>query len=273
LAVMATAAVAATLATGCDGDAESDGDGDAQSAAAVDAPKGKGSPRAVTDRLVRLLVEAENKQDCKEVELVNDRSLYTLACPPRKALRESLRKFEVTGAATFGSGAVIDYRSGAVPDGASATLFVGPKGEWGISRFGLLYGRTVGTRDGPRRAAFDRAVDGYLRAVGARDCKLYRKHAATIDSTPKKGCEDEFRRTSAIGGAIAINGGAQPRYLGGNRILRFYGVTLRKPRPSYFTLSVIEASTSPPTVVVLDAAPGPASEPPERDLPASKTQS
>ena len=269
--IAATGAVGgAFVAAGCGGSSSGDGDGGksnpaAQTPAAADAPAGRGSPRTLTANVARLLAEADAKRDCEPVELMNSRSAYQFTCPAKKAFRQSLRKFEITGASTFGSAAVIDYRSGAAPDGALATMFVGPSGEWGISRFGLLYGPTVGTSDKRGREGSKRAVSRYLRAVATRNCKLYRRSAAAFGATPEKGCANDFLRTSAIGAAVAASGGAEPRYLGGNKVVTFYSVTLPKPQPRYFTLSVIEASAKPPTFVVLDASAGPEPEMEEGD--------
>lgn len=259
-----TVAVVATCAaaSGCGGDAAGDGDrgtGDdkGQTPAAAEAPSGVGAPDALAGRIMELLVAAEGGSDCLAVEDVNRRSFARLTCPPEPDLRRSMRKFEVTDSATYGSAAVVDYRSGAVPDGASVVLFAGPDGRWAISRFGLVYGPTVGTSDEQSREGFERAVAGYLRAVRERDCALFRRHAATNTAGPDGICKQELERTAQLRQAIAASDGAKPRYLGGNETLGFYSLTLSKPRPQYFTLSAIKAADGPDAFRALDAAPGP----------------
>lgn len=247
-----TACVAAcVVAAGCDG-----GD-DGRTPAATQVSQAKGSPARLAERLGELLAQTTSKKDCKPLERISRRSLESFACPPTSELRRSMASLEVTGAAVYGTGAVVDYRSGAADEGAMV-MFLDPDRKWAVSRFGLLQQPSAGTSDEESRPGFDRAVAGFLRAARQRDCDLFRKHFATFSADPKAVCLREFQQTRELGQALEASGAPAPDYLGGNEAFGFYALRLAKPEPRYLTISVIKTTSgSLRPFLVLNAAPGP----------------
>jgi hypothetical protein len=251
---------------GCGGGKDDD---EHQTPAAADAPTAKGSPEAVIEQIAATLATAKKKKQCKAVEKINERSIQGLACPAPPKFRKSMRDLKVTDVGVYGSGAVVDYRSGGAPNGGSATLYVNRDKQWSIGRFGLLYGPTVGSEDGPSRAGFDRTMNSYLKAVHKRNCKQFRRYAATSSDKPRQVCDDEFPRTALLGLALKENKRAKPQYLGGNETIGFYNLRIGGALPAYYTFSVIavDAPKNKHSFLVLNVGNGPAPPP---ELPPEK---
>lgn len=253
----AVAAVACMAAVGC---GEDGGEAPATAAAlpAITTP-----PEAVAKRLMKVLGEARRRRDCKPVDAINERSSYQFACPQLDDVRASFAKFEVVDAATYGTAAVIDYRTGGLKDGATMIMHVTPDREWAFTHFGLLY-QAVGTSDGEDVAGYERTVERYLRAIRERDCALFYQHALTSSDDEKATCRREFPHTKELGRAMRQSPNAEPEYLGGNERFGFYALELTRPRPAYRTLTVFK--TDPGTLqpyLVLSGIPGPV--PSDRD--------
>lgn len=243
------------LAAGCgdDGDAKSSSDGGSEVADAAAAEK-------FVNEAGKLLGQARGPSYCKRLEPINERATSRLACPAPPALRKSLATFETTGAGSYGTGAVVDYTSGGARDGASVLLAQGTDGRWMLTKFGLVYGKTVGTDDGPSRKAFDHAVATYLRAIRTRDCKLYYQLSIIQASNPKKACDPGggYDQTKTVARALRESGNPEPDYLGGNSAFGFYGLALSRPKRRYDTITVVRAaSDSGPAAGILNFTPGP----------------
>lgn len=206
--------------------------------------------------LAKVMKEARARKDCKTVESLNRRSAIRVACPAPPQVRKSMARFELVEAASYGTGAVVDYTSGEAKGGAAIVLFVAPDRRWAISRFGLVTKPTVGSSDEESRAGFDDTVEDYLRAVRERDCKAFDQNALTASPERKVVCQSEFKQTKGLADSLAANPAADPEYLGGNETFGFYRLGLTKPKRQDLTISVMktpEGSLHP--FVVLNAIP------------------
>jgi hypothetical protein len=242
----------AAVAGGCGDDSDSDAK-DTVTFAAADEP-----PEAFVKRLTKLLETTTATRECAELTAINSRSVTRFPCPPPKTLRNSMKSFEVVGAEDYGSGGVVDYKSGQVKDGASILLFVGVDRSWALSRFGVVAGKTVGTSDEKSRDGYEGAVDGYLEAIRTRDCDAY-FDLTYNDSAPKKAvCKQAFPTTKALAKRLKADPAAKPKYEGGNASFGFYSLETQKPKPQNMTISIAKATgKSAQPYVILDVTPSP----------------
>lgn len=236
--------------------AETSDSGDATTAGTATPPKD--SPAAFASQLSELVAAAKTKRDCKALNAINRRSVYGFACPSSAEVRESLARFEVVDAARYGTGGVVDYKSGRSPDGATMLTFLAPNGKWATNRFGILTDPTVGTSDEDDRSGYEKAALGYLKAVQERDCDAYNNYALGSTDDDKVVCKEDFPRTQGLARLIEGNPGAKPEYLGGNGTFGFLRLKTASPTPRAFTISVLD--TPPGSVnpyVVMDAVAAP----------------
>jgi hypothetical protein len=218
------------------------------------------SPRAFATRMAKLLETATTRKDCRQLDEINGRSLTRLRCPAGRAFRKSMSRFEIVGAKEYGTGAVVDYKSGATPDGAAIVLFVATDRNWAISRFGVLTEPSTGTSDEESRDGFHKAVDDYLTAVRERDCKAFAEVAFTGGASETAVCK-AFPSTKALAERMKANPTARPKYEGGNGTYGFFSLETAEPTVINETISVIEAGPdSPSPYVVLDIAPSPTAD-------------
>lgn len=242
----------ATGAVGCGDDDDGSGGGEVKAAVASESAEG------FIKRMTKSLETATTKRDCTELEQINARSASRFTCPAQKKLRESMARFEVVGVEEYGPGAVVDYKSGSVKDGAAIVMFVGPEREWGIGRFGILSEPSTDTSDEDSRDGYAKAVDEFLTSVRERDCDAY--VAITFNGDDKKDvvCKQSFPNTKPLAKLLKNNPGVEPRYEGGNESYGFYSLEIPKPKPVSFTISIAKASAKGPRpFVVLDVTPGP----------------
>lgn len=237
------------------------GCGDDEDTAAEEPPVAIADEPAQTfvERVAKLLETTTTKQGCAQIDGINGRSIARFACPADPALRKSMARFEVVGAAEYGTGAVVDYTSGKVKDGAAVLVFVNPDGKWGISRFGVVTKPSTKTSDKASRAGYEKAVDDYLAAVRERDCKAF-KAVAFIESDKRQFCKDDagMDATKGLAKALKANPSAEPEYQGGNSTYGFFTLELQKPKPQNATISVVGSPEDPnEPYTVLDVVPGP----------------
>jgi hypothetical protein len=237
--------------------------GDDEESTAGQQPKvaiSSGSNTVFIERLAKVLETARTKSDCAEVEAINARSLTRLPCPAPKGLRKSMASFEVIEAVDYGTGGVIDYKSGEVEDGAAILLFVAPDRSWSISRFGIVTEPSTGTSDEESREGYEQAVENYLAAVRDRDCAAYQKVAFIDESREGDVCDAIFPATAKLGGRLKLNPSAKPKYEGGNGTYGFYSIETPTPTLQNSTISVLKVpGKSAKPYVVLDVAPSPTS--------------
>ncbi|HEX2071746.1 MAG TPA: hypothetical protein VHF90_08895 [Thermoleophilaceae bacterium] len=252
-ALCALVAVAAIAAAGCGGDDE-DGSADAKPKFSAASEPSK----TFIERMAKLLETTTEKKDCPLLEQINQRSFTRFPCPPPKELRQSMARFDVVETEVYGTGAVVDYKSGTAKDGAAVVMFVAPDREWGISRFGIITEPSVGTSDADSRDGYAKAVDDYLAAVRDRDCKAFVKVAFTNGADAKTACRTSFKGTEDLAKRLKANPSVKPKYEGGNSSYGFFTLETKKPKPENLTISVIKSTTeSAAPYVVLDAAPSP----------------
>jgi len=260
LPALCAAALGAVAIAGCGGDddesAAKDEQGPRQTQEVKRLSAAGESPKVFIERTARLLATVSAKKDCKQIDDVNRHSFSRLACPPSKELAASMESFKLVGVKEYGTGAVVDYRSGKVQDGGAILLFVAPDRKWGISRFGILTKPSTGTSDADSRAGYGKAVDAYLKAVRERDCKAFEAVMFTTKATEKSICGRTFAITASLAGRLKDNPSAKPKYLGGNATYGFYSIDTEKPVSKTTTISLVKAPAgAPKPYMVLDAAP------------------
>jgi hypothetical protein len=247
---LAAIGACAALAMGCgDGDGSSDEAGKDAPTPSVAAE----GASAFVNRLAKLLETTAKPEECGDLEAINRRSLTRFPCPPSKGVAASMSRFEVVGADEYGTGAVVDYKSGEAKDGAAIVLFVATDRNWAISRYGVVTKPSVGTSDAGSRAGFRKAVDNYLQAIRDRDCRKFVAVAVT-DAPDEKVCRSTFDPSSALAKRLEQNQGATPKYEGGNSTYGFFSLETTRPKPESSTLSVVRSGG---TYLVLDVAPSP----------------
>jgi hypothetical protein len=238
--LLVTTVLVCAIAVGCgdDGDADAESGG-GETAAAARLPDAKQSPEAFARRLATLVADTISRKDCEDLDAINGRSLYRFECPSPDAVRSELAFLKVRDAATFGTGAVVDYRTEQARQGASMVLFLSPDREWGLSNFGLIIQDAAESSDEDSREGYAEAMRGYLDAIRERDCKGYTRYAAIETDDLKAACKPELAAAKRLTQLLNRNR-AEPQYLGGNGTYGFYRLVLSKPAPTYLTFSVIK---------------------------------
>lgn len=261
-------AAAVIAAAGC-------GSGDEESTA-QDKPKYSAAnepPKAFIERVAKLLETATTKKDCAQLDEANLRSQTRLVCPSDKKMRTSMKSFEVVGAEQYGTGAVIDYKSGTVKDGGAILLFATPERTWAISRFGVITPPSVGTDDSKARAGYMATAKAYLEAVRERDCDAYLDVALTREAPKKELCKTTFTLTKPLAKRLKDDPSAKPKYVGGNGTYGFLTLETQKPRLKNSTISVVKGgSGAKATYVVLNVAASPTSADQKKAVEAAKQQ-
>jgi hypothetical protein len=258
IGVWAAACVAAAtvaMAAGCGGsDDESTAKDEAVEVSAASQPAD-----VFMKRMAKLLETTTERKDCVELEAINGRSLTRFECPVSKELRKSMASFEVVGAEEYGTGAVVDYKSGQVKDNGAIVLTVAPDRNWGMNRMGLLTDPSVGTDDAESRAGYEKAVEQYLKAVRERDCDAFAAITFVGDKPKRAVCAENFKGTARLGKRLNSNPDAKLRYEGGNETFGFYSLETSKPAPAQnITISVAKADEKSDTpYVVLDVTGSP----------------
>ncbi len=208
-------------------------------------------------RLAKLLETTTKKEQCAQLEEINQRSYTRFSCPPSPELARSMGSFRVVGAEEYGTGAVVDYKSGKVKDGATIVLFVAPNRGWGIGRFGVLTKPSTKTSDKANREGYAETVDSYVAAIRDGDCKTLRRVAFNGDYKGKDLCKQILTRYQAFTDQVRRHPKAKPKYEGGNDTYGFFSVETEKPDENT-TISVVK-SGGKQKFVILDAAPSPTS--------------
>ncbi len=235
-------------ASGCGGDDESTADEGPQVSPAVE-------PSYVfAKRLAKLLETTTDRRQCAQLDEINNHSFFRFSCPTTKELRRSMASFRVVGAEEYGAGAIVDYRSGKVEDGAAIVLFVAPDRKWGISRFGVVTKPSTKTSDDDARDGYAETVGKYIAAIRKRDCKAFEEVAFTSDLKGKDICKLAFARIKDFAEQVRRDPNARPKYIGGNESYGFFAVDTERPEEGS-TISVVRSVGD--SFKVLDAAPGP----------------
>jgi hypothetical protein len=229
-------------------------------------------PKIFINRIAKLIETSVRKRDCAQLDDFASRSFVRFECPSPKAFRRSMASFKVAGTAEYGTGAVVDYKSGQAKDGASILLFAGPDRKWGISRFGIIGEPTVGTEDEASRAGYEKALKGYLEAVESRDCDAYFGYIAPFGKTKKEICKQSFPSTASLAKKLKANASAEPQYRGGNARFGFYTLETSKPKPENVTISIVKATAKSDSYAILDVAPSPTAADQRRVRAAAEKQ-
>ena len=258
VALSACLAVSAVpLVAGCGGDEGSD---ETVPKAASKYSKADEEPSVYAQRLAKLLETTRSKEDCGQLATLMERSRVRFPCPADNDLRRSMARFEVVDAAAYGNGGVVDYRSGASPDGAAIILIVGPDRSWGISDFGVATKPSVGSSDEGSRADYEDAVATYLRAVRERDCATFTQVAFSAFGSSGKPCPKSFDETERLARILKDNPKATPVYEGGNSAFGFYSFETSNPRGAQTVVVASGDAISTPNTMVMAVSPSPTAE-------------
>lgn len=252
-AALCVGAMALGAAAGCGGDDDSNARESEPEPLAAKEPL-----ESFVKRTANLLATTTKKAECLDIDKISVRSITSFGCPAPKELRKSMGRFEVVGAEEHGTGAVVDYKSGAVKDGAAIVLFMARSHNWAISRFGIATKPSTGTSDEESRAGYNKALDEFLTAVRERDCDSY--VAVTFNGDEKKDvvCKQAFPTTKPLAARLKRNPNAKPIYQGGNQSYGFFSLETAKPEPENVTISIAKATAKGPRpYVVLDVANSP----------------
>jgi hypothetical protein len=255
--LLCTATVFGAVAIGGCGD-----DGDSTANDEIKYSMAGEQPKVFIERMGKLLATAKKRKDCPVLDQIAARSYVRFTCPADKKFRASMAKFKVVAVGEYGNGAVIDYKSGDVPDGAAIVLFVAPDRNWGISKFGVVTEPSTETSDEDSREGYDSVVNAYLDAVRERDCSAFLKVVLITGDDEKAPCKSVFPPTKDLAKRLKADPSAKPKYEGGNATYGFFTIETKKPVPENATISVIrdtdEGATKP--YMVLDVAPSPTSD-------------
>jgi hypothetical protein len=254
----AAATVACAFAVGACGDDES----------SVAEPKDRKyeaaneAPEVFVKRFAKQIETATAQEDCGPVLEVNARSYTRFECPADKELRKSLKKFKVVGAQAYGTGGVVDYTSGKVPDGAAIVLFTAPDRGWGIGRFGLITKPSIRIDDTDSRQGYADAVDEYLTAVREGDCPALRSLTFDTGEKEQKGPCKLSPQAKDLAKRLKADAKADPIYEGGNGTFGFYSIETQKPAPAQnLTISIIkDTGGEEDRYWILDVAPSPTAQ-------------
>lgn len=243
-------------AVGCGSDDDASGEPQQRKYAAASE-----TPEDFVRRLAKLLETTTAQKDCAQLMEINGRSFTRFPCPPPKGLRRSMASFKVVGAEIYGTGAVVDYKSGEVEDGAAIVMFTAPDRNWGVGRFGVVTEPSTRTSDEDSREGFEEAIDRYLSAVRERDCAAYAEVTFNADKTRQEVCKTVFPGTEALAKRLRSDPSATPKYEGGNASYGFFSLETSRPEPENLTISILKTgSGDSERYVILDAAPSPTAE-------------
>jgi hypothetical protein len=231
------------------------GDQDSAAGERVKVSSADEPPEVFVQRMAKLLQTSRTREDCAQLDEINARSLTRFRCPASKAFRRSMARLQVVGSKEYGPGAIVDYTSGDVKDGAAIVLFVASRRKWAVSRFGVITEPSADTGDDESRAGFRTAVDDYLTAVRTRDCKAFAAVAFTGDTKGRAVCETVFPATRELARRLRQDRTARPKYEGGNATYGFFTIETSDPIPVSAIVSVARDTKASPQYVVLDSAP------------------
>jgi hypothetical protein len=215
-------AVGAALLWPFGGGGSSGGSGEAQTgqqASGAGEPLGAPKPQESIDEAATRIDETLNSGDCDRIAKLNPLSRTTLDNPKRCAALKRLASLEMTGAAAYPGGGIIDYAVG--PRTLGVMLVVDSDGLYHVALLDPFVGKpSVGT---PFASQFDPAARKVATALADRDCRgflavasrqigpgtLNRKQLCPLPKNPFSVIGDQFPS-------------AKPKRLGGNAYFAFY---------------------------------------------------
>jgi hypothetical protein len=240
LLVMTVVLGLTVVACGDDDGGDADAKSGGETPAAARLPEAKQSPAAFARELADLVAESVTRRECKQLDAINLRSVYRFPCPQPENVRADLAFLKVRDAASYGTGAVVDYRSEEAPRGASMVLFLGPDRQWGIGHYNLITEASAESSDEESREGYAEAIAAYLEAVRERDCKGYTQWAAIRADDVKAACKGELARFKPLTEMLKRNPDDKPEYLGGSETYGFYRLEVDEPRPAYMTFTIFK---------------------------------
>ncbi|HEX8646954.1 MAG TPA: hypothetical protein VF715_08620 [Thermoleophilaceae bacterium] len=209
----AALACVALVAAGCGG-----GDDDGP-----DTPKAAETLQQFQARLTTA-VGAIGAGQCDAVDTFNAKSGLQLQCKSK----ELFKGFLVTGAKTYGTGGVVEFRAAQVPQGVGAYTFaIGEDGKYQLTGPIAPVLPASSLDQEPKDAdGMDKAAQEMVDAIRANDCNRFSEVVYVPADMPKdQACRQEL--TEAYGplrAELAKHKDAKPERLGGNDRFMFYAL-------------------------------------------------
>jgi hypothetical protein len=164
----------------------------------------------------------------------------------------AFKGFKVTGTATYGTGAIVEFvdaetKDPKLPPGTTEakegargiyTVAIDPAGRYGFTGpiSPILPGPTIGTR-ATSFAGADSAASEFVDAVRRRDCRNFYRVTLTPDLEPAAACSTTLARDYApLTKQLKEHEDAKPVRAGGTHDLTFYGL---RTGAEYRTLVVL----------------------------------
>ena len=227
--------VAAVAVAGCGGD--DDGGGKT--------PKAKETLQSFQARL-ETAVAAIGQGQCRAVEEFNSHAGLELPCDARA--KKLFAGFEVTGAKTYGTGGIVEFRSPQTQgDIGVYTIAIGDDGRYHLTGgpLGPVVERSTLNEKPAREEEMDRAAQAMVDAIRANNCERFVQEVVTPQGLSKKEtCEQELGEAYApLRAELAKHKDAKPERLDGNGTFMFYAL---RTGDEYRTLIVTRTGPGAP---------------------------
>jgi hypothetical protein len=225
----------AALLAGCGGDDDEK----------PETPKAKETLQSFEARL-KTAVAAIGQGQCEAVNRFNARSGLPLPCTARA--KKLFAGFEVTGARTYGSGGIVEFRSAETrPNLGVYTIAIGEDGRYHLTGgpLGPIVEKSTLSEEPGREEEMDTAAQAMVAAIRANDCNRFVSNVVTpLGLQRQQVCEQELGQAYApLRRQLIQHKDAKPERLDGNAAFMFYA--LRTGR-EYRTLIVTRTGKGAP---------------------------
>ena len=213
---LAAALLCAAALAGCGGDDDK----------GPDTPKAAETLEQFQARLKTAAAAVETGQ-CQAVDQFNSKAGFQLPCEEKNA-RKLLADFQVTGAKTYGSGGVIEFKDAEVKQGVGVyTIAVGEDGKYQITGPISPIIPASSLDQEPKDAdKMDTAAEQMVEAIRSNNCDRFYEAVITPEGMAKaQACEQELETAyGPLRAELAKDKEAKPERLGGNDWFMFYAL-------------------------------------------------
>jgi hypothetical protein len=191
-------------------------------------------------------VAAIGQEQCDAVKEFNEQSGLPLPCNERaKALFEG---FRVTGAKTYGSGGIVEFRSAETKGNIGVyTIAIGDDGRYHLTGgpLGPIVQRSTLEEEPAREEEMDRAAQAMVDAIRSNDCNRFVADVVTPQGLPREQvCEQELKQAyGPLHQQLLRHRDAKPERLDGNAAFMFYAL---RTGQEYRTLIVTRTGPGAP---------------------------
>jgi hypothetical protein len=206
----------AAVATGCGGD-----DGDEK----PKTPEAKETIQAFEARLSTAVAAIQQGQ-CETVAAFNAKAGFELPC--EASAKKAFAGFKVTGAKTYGSGGVVEFRDAETKAQLGVyTVAVGEDGKYQLTGpISPIVEKSTLNEKADKTGEMDKAAEEMVEAIRSNNCDKFIAAVITPPGLPKaQACKQEL--TEAYGPLreqLAANKDAKPHRLDGNAGFMFYAL-------------------------------------------------